>query len=123
VARAVGCGERVLLAARDATGAICGTVQLVPAPQENQPHRAEVSKLLGHRGARRGGAGALLMREVERAALALGRTLLTLDTATPEADRLYQRLGWTLAGPIPGYALNPDGSRCETRFYWKELGE
>lgn len=114
-------GERALIVARDPEGAIRGTVHLVLAQPENQPHRADVTKLLVHRRARRSGVGELLMREIERVALADGKTVLVLDTASDDARRLYERLGWTLVGPIPNYALNPDGTLCDTWIYWKAL--
>lgn len=114
-------GERTVLAARSPDGAIQGTVQMIVSPMENQPHRADIAKLLVHRRVRRLGAGEVLMREVERLALAEGRTLLVLDTATPDAERLYRRLGWSCCGTIPGYALNPDGTPCDTTVYWKAL--
>lgn len=109
----------VLVAAFD--GVIAGTVQLDVDTMPNQPHRAEVHKLLVHSAARRQGVGEALMRAAEHAALAAGRWLLTLDTATEDAARLYQRLGWKPAGVIPDYALNPDGSLTATTFYWKKL--
>jgi ribosomal protein S18 acetylase RimI-like enzyme len=87
----------------------------------NQPHRATVSKLLVHPRARRRGLGEALMAEAERVALAAGRWLLTLDTATGEAARLYERMGWSSAGEIPDYAMNPDRSLTATTFYWKRL--
>lgn len=121
VADGVERGERILLVARDESGEPCGTVNLVLAQMENQPHRAEVTKLLVHRRMRRRGVGELLMQEIERAALAVGKTLLVLDTASDDAVRLYERAGWSLSGVIPGYALNPDGSLCDTRMYWKSL--
>ena len=114
-------GERAILVARDRDRRTVGTVSLAFAQAENQPHRAEVSKLLVHRSERRNGAGEALMRAVESLARADGRTLLVLDTATAAAVRLYARLGWTCAGVIPGYALNPDGSLCDTHVYWKAL--
>ncbi len=116
VAAAVESGRCVLLAA----GAV-GTVQLDVDTLPNQPHRATISKLLVHSSARRRGIGEALMAAAEREALARGRWLLTLDTATPEAERLYQRMGWTAAGPIPDYAMNPDGSLTATTFYFKRL--
>lgn len=121
VAAAVERGESALLVARDAEG-IQGTVQLVLSLPENQPHRGEVAKLLVHRRARRRGIAETLMRAAEREAVAEGRTLLTLDTASAEAERVYQRLGWQLCGIIPGYALNPDRSSCDTAVYWKRVG-
>jgi len=87
----------------------------------NQPHRADVNKLLVHRSARNQGAGAALMRQLEAAARARGRTLLVLDTASDAAERLYQRMGWTRVGIIPGYALLPHGGLCDTTLFWKRL--
>ena len=121
VAAGVERGERALVVARGPDGAIDGTVHLVLAQPENQPHRADVTKLLVRRRARRSGVGELLMREIERVALAEGKTVLVLDTASDDARRLYERLGWTLVGPIPNYALNPDGTLCDTWIYWKAL--
>jgi GNAT superfamily N-acetyltransferase len=121
VADAVASGDTLLLVARDGNGHIRGTVQLVLATKENQLHRADVSKLLVHRRARGLGVGALLMREVESLARRIGRTVLVLDTATPEAERLYRREGWALCGTIPDYALMPDGSLCAATFYYKRL--
>lgn len=115
-------GERLILAARLA-GSLAGTVQLVPAPQENQPFRADVAKLLVRRGARRLGLGTALMRAVEIEARRIGRTLLTLDTESGSAaERLYARLGWTCYGAVPGYALAADeGGRRAASFFYKEL--
>jgi GNAT superfamily N-acetyltransferase len=121
VADAVARAETVLLVARDGDGRIAGSVQLVLATKENQPHRADVSKLLVHRRTRRLGVGATLMREVEAVARRIGRTLLVLDTATPEAERLYQREGWARCGTIPDYALMPDGALCATTIFFKRL--
>ena len=120
VAGAVRAKTTILLTARDDTG-IIGTVQLQKATKENQPHRADVSKLLVHRRARKHGLGERLMREVEAVAGREGRRVLVLDTATPEAERLYQRLGWQRSGEIPDYALMPDGSLCATVVYWKHV--
>ena len=111
----------VLFVARTPEGVVQGTVQLDVDTLPNQPHRATVSKLLVHTGARRQGIGEALMGELERVALERGRWLLTLDTATADAVRLYERMGWSAAGAIPGYALNPDGTLTDTVFYWKEL--
>ena len=111
----------ILLVARDAEG-ITGTVQLRPAPMPNQPHRADVAKLLVHRRARRQGLGALLMHEIERRARSAGFTLLVLDTKRGDAaESLYRRNGWSEVGVIPGYAMNPDGSMCDTVVFYKEL--
>jgi GNAT superfamily N-acetyltransferase len=100
VADGVARGERALLVAEDAEG-IVGTVQLVLAQPENQPHRAEVSKMLVHRRARRKGIGALLMQAAEQVAREHGKTLLVLDTSSAEAERLYARVGWTRVGRRP----------------------
>jgi len=97
-------------------------VQILLCQPENQPHRADIAKMLVHRRARRQGIGALLMRAAEDAARAAGKTLLVLDTVTGSAaERLYQRLGWTRVGEIPGYALWPDGRPCATTYYYKPL--
>jgi GNAT superfamily N-acetyltransferase len=120
VARAIEHGSTVLLAAR-LHGRIVGTVQLGLAMPPNQPHRAEVKKLLVHRAARHRGIGAALMARLETEALARGRTLLVLDTAADSAERLYARMGWVRVGIIPGYALLPDGRPCDTVIFWKRL--
>ena len=113
-------GERVLLVAEDAQG-IVGTVQVVLDQPENQPHRADVSKMLVHRRARRRGAGAALMRAAEHEASAEGKTLLVLDTADATAARLYARMGWQAAGTIPRYALLPAGGECATTYFYRSL--
>lgn len=105
VAVGVARGERALLVAEDALG-ICGTVQLVLAQPDNQPHRADLAKMLVHRRARRQGLGAALIRAAEATALDCGKTVLVLDTVTgSDADRLYERLGWQRVGEVPDYAL------------------
>ena len=121
VERAVAERRCLLLVAALKGDAVVGTVQLDVDTLPNQPHRATVSKLLVHTAARRQGVGEALMDGVEEAALGAGRWLLTLDTATPDAVRLYERLGWSEAGVIPNYALNPDSTLTDTTFYWKEL--
>jgi ribosomal protein S18 acetylase RimI-like enzyme len=121
VARGVAAGERALLVAEDARG-LCGTVQLVLDQPENQPHRADLSKLLVHRRARRHGLGEALMRAAEATARECGKTLLVLDTASGDAERLYERLGWERVGVIPGYALLPHGGLCGTTLYYRNLG-
>jgi GNAT superfamily N-acetyltransferase len=113
-------GGRALMLAEDASG-IIGTVQVILDQPENQPHRADVAKMLVHRRARRSGVGAALMRAAEDAARVAGKTVLVLDTASADADRLYSRLGWTLVGTIPDYALLPGGGLCDTRFYYRHL--
>ena len=120
VSEGVAAGERVLLVA-EGDRATVGTVQLVLGLPENQPHRADVSKMLVRPAARRRGLGAGLMRAVEDAAGAAGKSLLVLDTANPEAERLYERSGWIRVGAVPGYALLPDGRPCDTTFFYKQL--
>jgi GNAT superfamily N-acetyltransferase len=120
VAAGVANGDHVLLVAEDLAG-ICGTVQLVVGQPENQPHRADVSKMLVHRRARRRGLGAALMQALEAQAQALGKTLLVLDTASAEAERLYERQGWVRCGHIPGFALLPAGGLCATTLYYRQL--
>jgi len=122
VGQDVAAGERALLVAEDARG-LCGTVQLVLDQPENQPHRADLSKLLVHRRARRQGLGEALMRAAEATARECGKTLLVLDTANDEAERLYERLGWERVGVIPAYALLPHGGLCGTTVYYRNLGE
>ena len=114
--------ERLILVA-EADGRIDGSVQLVPAGQENQPHRADIAKLLVHRRARRNGLGAALMQAAETEAKQRNRTLLTLDTEADSAgERLYQRLGWTRFGQVPGYAVTADGTHRQTcSFFYKLL--
>ena len=117
----VSAGDTILLAARDGRR-IVGTVQLGLDTPPNQPHRADVKKLLVHRSARGAGVGEALMKELESIARREGRRLLTLDTVTGEAGyRLYRRLGWTEAGVIPDYALFPDGTYCDTTIFWKRI--
>jgi ribosomal protein S18 acetylase RimI-like enzyme len=113
--------ERSILLAAGSDGAVLGTVQVDVDTPPNQPHRATVCKLLVHTDARRRGLGEALMVAAEEAAAAAGRWLLVLDTATPAAERLYRRLGWTVAGVVPDYAMNPDCSLTQTVFYWKAL--
>lgn len=113
-------GDRALIVAEHA-GRIVGTAQAVWAPQENQPHRADIAKMLVHRGARRLGAGGALLAAAERAAQAAGKTLLVLDTASQDAERLYVRGGWQRVGTIPRYALMPDGPFCSTVVFYKDL--
>lgn len=122
VARSVSAGERAVLVAEDAQG-VCGTVQLIIDLPENQPHRADLAKMLVHRRARRRGLGTALMRAAEATAREYGKTLLVLDAVTGgNAARLYEQLGWVRAGDIPNYALYPDGRPCGTTFYYRDLG-
>jgi GNAT superfamily N-acetyltransferase len=114
-------GRRVLVAAFDGD-LVVGTVQVILAVPPNQPHRAEIAKLLVHRAARRRGVAQLLMERAEIEARAQGKTLLVLDTVTGDpAERLYARLGWTTVGVIPNYALYPDGRPCDTTVFWKAV--
>ena len=113
-------GARALLVAEDA-GGIVGTVQVGLDQPENQPHRADISKMLVHRRARRRGIGAALMRAAETAARQSGKSLLVLDTAGGDAERLYVRQGWKLAGIVPDYALWPNGGFCSTSFSYRKL--
>lgn len=114
-------GERALVIAEDEHGSIIGTAQAVWATPENQPHRADVAKMLVHRRARRLGVGAAVLKGAEDAAREAGRTLLVLDTASNEAERLYERSGWQRVGTIPDFALMPDGAPCATVVYYKRL--
>jgi GNAT superfamily N-acetyltransferase len=121
VLAAVARGERTLLVAQDSEG-IIGTVQLITAQPDNQPHRADVAKMLVHRKARRRGVARLLLEAVDRTAIELGKTVLVLDTVTGgDAERLYQRAGWQRVGVVPNYALMPDGAYCGTTFFHKQL--
>jgi len=120
-AASVARGERVVLAAEDASGRIIGTAQVILAQPENQPHRGDLAKMLVHRRARRQGIGAALLAAAERSALSAGKTLLVLDTASDDAERLYGRGGWQRCGHVPNYALLPDGRPCATTFYFKFL--
>jgi GNAT superfamily N-acetyltransferase len=121
VAAGVAAGERALLVAEDDRG-VCGTVQLVLDLPENQPHRADLVKMLVHRRARRLGLGAALMRAAEDLARDCGRTLLVLDAVTGgDAERLYERLGWVRVGVVPHFALMPDGRPCSTTYFYRDL--
>ena len=116
-------GRAVIVAIRERDHTVVGTVQMIPAGFENQPHRAEIAKMLVLRSHRRSGLGGALMRAAEAAALTAGKTLLTLDTASADAERLYAALGWTHAGCIPNYALLHDGSPCATTIFFKVLAD
>jgi GNAT superfamily N-acetyltransferase len=119
-AASVARGERLVFAAEDATG-IVGTVQIILAQPENQPHRGDLAKMLVHRRARRRGIGAALLAAAERGAFEAGKTLLVLDTASDDAERVYTRGGWQRVGEIPDYALWPAGGFCATIYYYKSL--
>jgi GNAT superfamily N-acetyltransferase len=117
----VNSGERAILLAADDQG-ICGTVQLILTLPENQPHRADVTKLLVHRRARKRGVGEALMRAADGVARENGKNLLVLDAVSGgDAARLYERLGWLRVGDVPRFALLPDGTSCSTTFYYRDL--
>ena len=117
----VSAGARALLVAEDTAG-VCGTVQLVLDLPDNQPHRADLCKMLVHRRARRRGLGAALMTAAESLARECGRSLLVLDAVTGgDAARLYERLGWTRVGDVPGFALHPDGRACGTTYFYRRI--
>jgi GNAT superfamily N-acetyltransferase len=114
-------GERILLAAFDGS-MLVGTVQVITETPPNQPHRADIAKLLVRRSARGKGVATVLMEHAEEASRQAGKTLLVLDTVTGgQAEKLYERMGWTKAGIIPNYALFPDGRPCDTTIFWKDL--
>ncbi|AOK57199.1 GNAT family N-acetyltransferase [Burkholderia stagnalis] len=122
VAESVMRDERILLVAEDAGGRVVGTVQLITAQPENQPHRADVAKMLVCRTARRQGVGARLMAAADDAARTAGKLVLVLDTVTgSDAARLYERAGWQRVGDVPNYALMPDGTYCGTTFFHRQL--
>ena len=113
----------IYLVARDGEGVV-GTVQLHPAWAPNQPHRAEIVKLLVHRRSRRTGLGTQLMGAIEDAARRSGFRLLTLDAKRGEAaEQLYRSMGWTCVGAIPRYALDPDGTPHDAVIFYKELNQ
>lgn len=122
VAEGVAAGERVLMVAHDAAGRIVGTVQLLLAMPDNQPHRADVAKMLVHRRARRQGVARQLLAALDAQARAERRSVLVLDTVTGgAAERLYESAGWQRVGVVPRYALMPDGAYCGTTFFHKQL--
>lgn len=115
--------KRALLVAEDSEG-ICGTVQLVFDLPENQPHRADLAKMLVHRRARQKGIGTALMRAAEVTARECGKQLLVLDAVTGgDAERLYTSLGWVRVGEIPSFALMPNGETCGTTFFYRDVGK
>jgi GNAT superfamily N-acetyltransferase len=117
----VATGRRALLVAEDDAG-IVGTVQLVLAQPENQPHRADLSKMLVHRRGRQRGLGAALLEAAEETARECGKTLLVLDTNTgSDAERLYTRMGWTRVGEIPDFSIQPRGGLRATTVFYKTL--
>ncbi len=119
--RGVDNNERILLAAF-LDSQLAGTIQILTATPPNQPHRADLAKLLVHRSARSHGVATHLMECAEEASRQAGKTLLVLDTVTGgAAEKLYLNLGWTRVGVIPNYALFPDGRWCDTTIFWKKL--
>ncbi len=115
-------GLELIVAEED--GGIAGAVQLSPCPKSNGAHRAEIQKLFVLRSDRGKGLGSRLMAVAEARALALGRTLLVLDTHQGSAaEALYDRLGWQRAGVIPDYAASPDGTLHGTVFFYKRIGD
>lgn len=114
-------GDRLVVVAEDGEGMMLGTVQVILAQPENQPHRGDLAKMLVHRRARRRGVGAALLTVAEAEAFRAGKSLLVLDTASPDAERLYTRHGWHYCGQIPDYALMPDGPLCATTIFYKFL--
>ena len=121
VSEGVANNERVLLVAQNELGEIVGSVQVVLAQPENQPHRADISKMIVHRTARKQGIAAALIVAAEAHALREGKTVLVLDTASDDAERVYRKLGWQECGVIPDYALLPGGALCATTFFYKRL--
>jgi GNAT superfamily N-acetyltransferase len=123
IAESLARGERALIVAEDrASSAMIGTAQIVLEQPENQPHRADVQKVLVHRRARRRGIGSALLNAVEDAGRAAGKTLLMLDTTSgSDAERLYARSGWIRMGVVPGHALLTDGRPSDTTFFYKHL--
>jgi ribosomal protein S18 acetylase RimI-like enzyme len=114
-------GERIVLGAWDGDE-LAGTVTLLLNLPPNQPHRAEIAKLMTRVSHRGRGIARALMRAAEAEAVKLGRSLLVLDTATEGgASILYESLGFTLAGEVPDYALKPHGGLTGTKVYWKRL--
>jgi len=122
IAEGVARGERALLVAEDRDGQVLGTVQLIMSQPDNQPHRADIAKMLVSRKGRRQGIAQRLMAAVEEVARDEGKTVLVLDTVTGgDAERLYERAGWQRVGAVPKYALMPDGAFCGTTFYYKHI--
>ena len=114
--------ERVLLVAEDREGRIVGTVQMIVSQPDNQPHRADIAKMLVHRKSRRIGVAQRLIAALDGVAREEGKSVLVLDTVTGgDAERLYQRAGWQRAGNVPKYALMPDGQFCSTTFFYKHV--
>ncbi|MFK0332650.1 GNAT family N-acetyltransferase [Rhizobium sp. NPDC090275] len=121
VVESVASGATLLFVA-EIEGRVLGTVQIGAAQMPNQPHRADLKKLLVHRAARGKGLARLLMRAAEEEAARRGKTILVLDTATgSDAEAIYPRLGWERVGVIPDYALWPEGGFCASTFFYKRI--
>lgn len=117
----VDAGRRLLLGAL-LGDELVGTVQVVLAFPQNQPHRGEIARMLVRRSARRRGIAERLLAAAEEEARREGKTLLVLDAVTDgDAARLYDRLGWTTVGSVPDFALYPDGRPCATTYFYKVL--
>jgi ribosomal protein S18 acetylase RimI-like enzyme len=115
-------GERIVLGARE-NGKLISTVTLLLNCPENQPHRAEIAKLMTSIVKRGNGVARALVKEAEQIAVKKGRTLLNLDTAADEgAAGFYESLGFHKTGVIPDYALKPHGGLTDTIIYWKKIG-
>jgi ribosomal protein S18 acetylase RimI-like enzyme len=115
-------GERVILGAFDGENLVATVTLLLNLPP-NQPHRAEIAKMMTLVAHRHRGIATALMREAEAMAIKRGRTLLVLDTAVEDgASRLYESIGFRLTGVIPDYALKPHGGLTGTMIYWKRIG-
>jgi ribosomal protein S18 acetylase RimI-like enzyme len=115
-------GERIVLGAWEGDELVATVTALLDLPP-NQPHRAEIAKMMTRPSHRGRGVATALMREAERMAVERGRSLLVLDTAEEDgASRLYERLGFVYAGTIPDFALKPHGGLTGTKLYWKRIG-
>lgn len=115
-------GERIILGAWDGE-VLVSTVSLLLDFPPNQPHRAEIAKMMTRSAYRGRGVAAGLLQKAEALAVGRGRTLLVLDTASDGgAAELYEKMGYTLAGEVPDFALKPHGGLTSTLFYWKRIG-
>ena len=120
--KSAGRGERLIFGAWEGP-LLIGTVTLILDLPPNQPHRAELGKMMTRVSHRRRGVATALLRAAEARAVELGRTLLVLDTAQEGgASDMYEKLGFMLAGTIPNYALLPHGGLTPAMFYWKPIG-
>jgi hypothetical protein len=118
---AAGRGDRIVLGAFDGE-TVVATVTLLLGLPPNQPHRAEIAKMMTKVSHRHRGIATALMREAEKLAIERGRALLVLDTAVDDgASGLYEDLGFNLTGIIPDFALKPHGGLTGTMIYWKRL--